>query len=127
MASHNQYFAAVTEAWKNLPEEYADQFPSVDHLRKWCLIKAGYRDERTIACSSKAEAQRIAAFIKPMDSFAVVVVREATVAVYTAKSQSMKAQGKKDFQESKAAVLEILAGMIGTSSETLKNNAGQAA
>ena len=127
MASHNQYFAAVTEAWKNLPEETADRFPTVDHLRKWCLIKAGYRDERTVACSSKAEAQRIAAFIKPMDSFAVVVVHEATVTVYTAKSQSMKAMGKQDFQESKAKVLEILAGMIGTTSAALQDNAGRAA
>jgi len=37
------------------------------------------------------EAQRIAAFIKPMDTYAMVIVNECVVTVYTAKSQSLKA------------------------------------
>jgi len=117
--SHNHYFAALHEAWQNLPEGTAERFPTEDHFRKWCLIKAGYRDERTIVASSKAEAQRIAAFVKPMDEFAVVVVKEATVIVATAKSQSVRAMGKKEFQESKQAVLEIAAEMTGLSPEML--------
>src|SRR3546814_6543664 len=56
--SHNHYFAAVAEAWKNLPEDVAERFASSEHLRKWALIKAGWRDERTIVCASKAEALR---------------------------------------------------------------------
>lgn len=117
--THRHYFAALHEAWLNLPEGAAERLPTEDHLRKWCLVKAGYRDERTIVASSKAEAQRIAAFVKPMDEFAVVVVKEATVIVATAKSQSVRAMGKKEFQESKQAVLEIAAEMIGFSPEML--------
>lgn len=126
-ASHRAYFAAIREAWQNLPEQYADHLPTDEHLRKWALIKAGYRDERTIACASKAEAQRIAAFIKPMDDYAVVVAREAVVTVYTAKSQSMRAMGRRDFEESKHKVLDVVASLVETDVETLKENAGRAA
>lgn len=120
--SHKHYFAAIRSAWKTLPEDIAENFASPDHLRKWCLIKAGFRDERTIVCASKAEADRVKAFIKPMDQFAVVLSQAATVKVYTAASQSMRAMGKKDFQASKQAVLEIVAGMIGVDVETLSSN-----
>lgn len=111
-ASHGHFFAVLNNGWANLREEDAARFPTPDALRKWCLIKAGYRDERSIVCASKAEAQRVAAFIKPFDDFAVVVAHEAVVTVYTAKSQSKKAMGKEAFQASKDAVLSIIAGMI---------------
>ena len=113
-ASHRHYFAAVNEAWQNLPEDAAERFPTSEHLRKWCLIRAGYAEHRQIVASSKAEAQRLAAFVKPMDTYAVVTARECVVTVYTAESQSMKAMGKQRFQESKTAVLELLAAMIGS-------------
>lgn len=112
--SHAHFFASVNEAWQNLPENLVEQFPTSEHLRKWCLIRAGYAEHRNIVAASKAEAQRIAAFVKPMDSFAVVTVRDSVVTVYTAESQSMKAMGKQRFQESKDAVLSLLAAMIGT-------------
>jgi len=126
-ASHSHYFAAVQEAWMNLPEDQAERFPTAEHLRKYALIRAGYRDERSIVCTSKAEAQRVAAFVKPLDSFAVVTVSEAVVRVFTAQSQSTAAMGKKAFQESKSKVLDVLAEMIGVQPETLTKNVGRAA
>lgn len=125
--SHRHYFACIHEAWLNLPEPMMERFASSDHLRKHALIKAGYCDERTIACSSKAEAQRVAAFIRPMDEYALVAVREATVIHWTAKSQSVKAMGNKTFQESKTKVLDVLSDMIGTNVTELQQNAGRAA
>ena len=120
--SHGHYFASVKEAFDNLPEHMAEHFATSEHLRKYALIKAGYRDERSIACASQAEAQRVAAFCKPMDEYAVVVVREATVIVFTAQSQSMNAMGKKAFQESKKKVLDALSQMIGTDAAALQEN-----
>lgn len=125
--SHNHYFASLTEAWHQLPEDAAERFPTVDHLRKYALIKAGYRDERSIACSSKAEAQRMAAFIKPLDEFSIVVPTDALVTVYTAKSQSMRAMGKKDFQESKDKVLDIAWGLCGITPQQAARHVGRAA
>jgi hypothetical protein len=121
-ASHSHYFSALHEAFMNLPDDQAERFPTVDHLRKYALVQAGFRDERSIACASKAEALRVAAFIKPMDEYAVVIVREAVVLVYTAKSQSMKAMGKAEFQESKSKVLEIVSIMIGVTANDLSAN-----
>lgn len=126
-ASHRHYFACIRDAWLNLPEEHSDRFASEAHLRKWALIRAGYRDERTIACASKAEALRFVAFMKPMDDYAVVVAREAVVVVWTAKSQSVKAMGKADFQASKEAVLGVLADLIGTDPASLSTNVREAA
>jgi hypothetical protein len=128
MASHRHYFAAVYDAWLNLPELDAERFPTADHLRKYALIRAGYCDSREIVCSSKAEAVRLGAFVKPMDPYALVAVSGSCVRVYTAKSQSAKAMGRKVFQESKDAVLGVLAGMIEVSKEQLlKFDAGQGA
>lgn len=110
--SHGHYFVMVEECFTNLPEAYAGRWPTSEHLRKWALIKAGICDQRSIVTASKAEAQRLAAFMRPLDEYAVVDASEAVVTVYTAKSQSMKAMGKDAFQASKDAVLVILAGLL---------------
>ena len=127
MRSHRYFFASVKEAWQNLPEDLAERFATPDHLRRYALIKAGYRDERSIVASSKAEALRVAAFIRPMDEFAGVAVRDAVVTGYEAKSQSTRAMGKAEFRASLDKVLDIVAGMIGTSRDTLAANADRAA
>lgn len=121
LASHGHFFAAVNEAFQNLPPEHAGRWQSADHLRKWALIKAGYADERSIVCASKAEAQRLAGFIAPLDEYAIVAPSEAVVTVYTAKSQSMKAMGKAAFQDSKDKVLAILADLLGIEADSLLN------
>lgn len=125
--SHRQYFASITEAHKNLSEELTLQHKTPEHLRKWALVKSGYHDERSVVCSSKAEALRLAAFIQPMDEYAVILCKGSAVTVFTAKSQSMKAMGKADFQQSKDAVLDIIAALIGTDRDTLTANAEKAA
>lgn len=117
--SHNHYFACIAEAWKNLREDAAERFSTPEALRKFALIKTGYHDSRSIVAASKAEAGRIAAFIRPCDEFAVVVVDGATVTVYTAKSQSLKAMGKDAFSASKNAVLDYCACLIGVKPRAL--------
>lgn len=126
-ASHAHFFAAVNDGWQNLPEHLTERFPTAEHLRKYALIKAGYADSQSIVCASKAEAQRVAAFVRPADEFSIVVVNEATVTRYVAKSQSMRAMGKQVFQESKTAVLDVIAAMISVAPRELEREAGRAA
>ncbi len=121
--SHRHLFASIREAWLNLPDDLAEQFKTPEHLRKWALIEAGYADERTVVCSSKLEARKIAAFMRPMDEFAIVVARDSVIKVYTAKSQSTRAMNKRDFQESKTKVLDIISGLIGVTPEALSAQA----
>lgn len=127
MASHRHYFAAVREAWMNLTENETERFPTPDHLRKFALIKCGYHTERNLVASSRAEARRIAAFMKPSDEYAVVVVKDCVVIEYKAKTQNTKAMDKEEFQKSKDDVLNFLAANIGVERRALTDNAGQAA
>ena len=122
-ASHRHYFASVNEAWSSLPEEIAGRFPSAEHLRKFALIMTGYRDERTLVASSRAEAQRLASFVRPMDDYAVVTVEGSLVSVLTAKTQNMRAMDKATFQASKDAVLDYIAEMIGVEPGALAKQA----
>ncbi len=124
-ASRGHYFCVLKDAHANLPDHWAVQFPSVEALRKYALVKAGYCDQHTFVCASKAEALRLAAFLKVMDEYGIIVVKETTVTKYTAKSQSEKAMGKKDFQASKDAVLAVVAEMLGTTQKALTDNTGQ--
>ena len=111
--SHAQYFAAVREAWLSLPDHLAQQFPTQEHLRKHALIRTGFRDERSIAASSRAEALRLAAFVKPIDDYAIVTTTGPLVVIYTAKSQSYRQMGKAEFQRSKQAVLDFIDSLLG--------------
>lgn len=126
-ASHRHYFASINEAWLNLPESEAARFPTAEHLRRFALIRTGYADQRQLVASSKAEARRLAAFVRPMDEYAIVSVEGCPVTVFTAQSQSMKAMGKARFQASKQAVLDWVANLIGTTPAALSENVRSAA
>src|ERR1700686_3330797 len=44
-ASHSQYFAALHDAYANLPERISARWQSQEHFRKWLLIECGWFDE----------------------------------------------------------------------------------
>lgn len=111
--SHDHFFAAVSEIWSNLPEELAERFPTAEHWRKHALIRTGYHDVSEFVAASKAEAIRLAAYIRGLDEYSAVIVKDNVVRRLTAKSQSKKAMGREDFQKSKTAVLEWCAAQIG--------------
>lgn len=111
--SHSHQFAWLHNAWRNLPERYADNFPTAEHLRKRALIEAGYYDEEIIDAGSNAAALRVASYVRKHQDFALVIVRKGIVFVRSAKSQSRRAMNKAEFQASKSAILDIIAGMLG--------------
>lgn len=127
MVSHAHEFAWLADAWKTLPEDLAALYPSPEHLRKRALIQAGFYNEEIIDVGTKAGALRVAAYVRGRDDFAYVVVRGTVVVVRTAKSQARKAMNRKEFQESKQAVLEIVSEMIGVSPQALAAETGRAA
>lgn len=118
-ASHAHEFAWLHDAWLNLPEHLADLFPSPEHLRKRALIDAGFYDEVITDCGSNAAALRVAARLRTKDDFALVIVRGPLVVERTAKSQSRRAMNKQEFAASKAALMQVIAGLIGVSPEQL--------
>ena len=102
--SHRHYFAALKNAWQNLPEDLSEKFPTVEHLRHYALIMEGFRDDRHIVADTERQAQMIAAFVEPIDEFSAVEVSGRVVHIWKAKSQSEKAMGAEVFQRSKDAV-----------------------
>lgn len=125
--SHRHEFAWLREAFNQLPEALAADFPTVDHMRKRALIEAGWYDEQIIDAGSTAAALRVRQFIRSSDDFAHTVVRGGLVVIRTAKSQSVRAMKKADFQASKTAILEVVSSWIGITPAELERNAERAA
>lgn len=126
-ASHNHYFAALTEAWKNLAEDYTEDFPTMEALRHWALVQTGYCTETTYAAKDPAEARKLAIALRRASPYAVLKVRGDVVVHFEAESQSRPAMKKERFEASKADVLEMVASMARTTSTQLKKNAGRSA
>lgn len=117
--SHKQNFAWLNEAWKSLPEEYAEQFPTVEHLRKRALIESGFYHQTIVDAGSNAAALRVAAYMKAKDVFAWVVVRGGVAVERTAKSQSHRHMDKTEFNASKRGIASFVAPLIGLDPDTL--------
>lgn len=112
--SHRHQFAWLHEAWLSLPETIAGRFLNEDHLRKHALIAGGFCDVDSIACSSRAEAERWYRFLSAKDPYRIIKIEGNTLMVFTAQSQSVRAMGAKRFQESKQAVLDYVDNLLGT-------------
>lgn len=121
--SHRHFFAVVNEAWRNLPEDLADDFPSPEHLRKWALIKAGFCSETRIACANNNEAMTLATKAKAMDKYSIVAIDGKAVTIWTADSQRRDAMGRKTFQEAKERALHIISNLLGVDLTILRQEA----
>jgi redox-sensitive bicupin YhaK (pirin superfamily) len=119
-ASHNHEFAWLKEAWLSLPDDKLEQFPSPEHLRKYALIKKGHCTMKQYPCASEAEAERLRAALKDeADEYALIMRRRAVVTVYKAASQSKRAMGPAQFQQSKSDIIDYVAELLGVDPETL--------
>lgn len=117
--THRHQFAWLREAWMSLPETYAAQFPTEEHLRKRALIESGFYHETVVDAGSNAAALRVAAYMRGKDEFAWVIVRGPVAVERTAKSQSHRMMDKAEFQASKTGIINFVAPLIGVSPETL--------
>lgn len=117
--SHNHEFAWLTEAWNSLPDELLAQYPNSEILRKHALIAKGFCTMVQHACPTMAEAARLAAILRPMDAYAVVIQRGSVVTIYHAISQSKRAMGAAQFQQSKQAIMEFVGDLLNVDPETL--------
>ena len=124
-ATHAHQFAWLHDAWLNLPERYAIEpwAQSSEHLRKYALIQTGHCNTQTWVCVSRAEAARWAANMRPEDEYSVVIAQGTEVIRYTAKSQSLKSMGAKEFQASKSAILDFIAGLLDVAPAELQGSA----
>lgn len=125
--SHSHYFAAVHSGWENLPEEYAGRYASSEHLRKAALIRMGYCLTTEIVFDNEASAITACDHIKKIDTYSIVSVIGCIVTQLVAETQKYREMGKERFQQSKQAVLDFIAALIGVDSKELAAQAGEAA
>lgn len=124
-STHNHEFAVLQDMWASIPERFSHEpwAQSPEHLRKFALIMCRFCDTQTYSCGSKAEAERWAANLRPLDEYSVVKVEGTTVYRFTAQSQSRRAMGAKLFQESKTAILEYIEDLLGLERGTPERSA----
>lgn len=93
------FFAQIRDAHANLPDHLRDRWPSSEHLRKHALIAAGHCDTAQVIAGSKRAALDVAALIKSMDRYRIVVVEGDVLTVYTARSMARRFLLKPQFRE----------------------------
>jgi hypothetical protein len=91
------FFAAIRDAWANLPEHHKERFPNSEVLRKTALIHAGHCDVMTVVAGSKSAAPGVANAFKARDQYCIAVPKGDVVTVYTARSMARRVLLKKEF------------------------------
>lgn len=124
-ASHNHFFVSIAEAWKNLPEHLGERFANPEALRKWCLIRCGFYTETSVVFGTMQDAKIAALLCAKRWPNVVLRVSGNVLTMYEAESQSVRSMNKQRFQESKQAVLDCVAAMIGVEREKLEKEAEQ--
>lgn len=118
--SHKHEFAWLKEAWLNLPQALAEQYPNPAMLRKRGLIATGHCTVQDYVCTSHAEAARWATYLRrEVDEYALVVVSAGVVRVFKAKSQARGAMKREEFQQSKQDLMDWVAGLLGVDADSL--------
>lgn len=72
---------------------------------------------------TKADAERVAAFMRPMDEYAIVVPVNCVVRVWTAKTQKKSAMNAKEFQKSSKPGINFIDDLLGVEPGTTARNA----
>jgi hypothetical protein len=127
MSQHRGYFAAIKEGFNNLAEEYANGYPSPEHLRAAALVEAGYCTETNFVMDTPKDAKTLGVTLRKLSPLSIIRISGNVVKHFEAESQSVSAMKKERFEASCRAVLEIVASMARSTPAELKKNAGKAA
>lgn len=123
MASHNHFFASIEDAFDNLPEAWAQEFPTSEHMRKWVLIEVGFFHIEEHDFDTEKDAKTFASAVRRRDEYARIKRIGSSILIKTAKSQDHRSMKKEEFQASKVAVLEYLSEVIGVKRQEIENSA----
>jgi hypothetical protein len=125
-AQHKRYFAALREAFDQLPETIARRWPTSEHFRHWLLIEANWKDEKEINCEDETHAKRLATFVRTETPFARITVatnprtgKKTIVVIERAMSQDYSAMDKETFKRSSDDVLDLAATLFRCRAEPL--------
>ncbi len=120
MSHHRGYFAAIRDAWDNLPEEDAGRFPSPEHLRAWALVETGFCTQTDYVMNTEKDARRLAADLRRMNPYSILRVSGNVVRHFEPESQAVASANKERFAAQTKAVLDLCASMARTTPAQLK-------
>ena len=124
---HRRFFALINAAHHHWPENHEFTPDDADHLRKWLLCKAGFREVVTIPVEY-AEAQpsmmklvslTVEAAVRGAGGHAFIRPHGSAIAVFKAKSIAWDKIGQKQFNSIRDAVTEVIETELGMSADTL--------
>ena len=127
MSHHRGYFAALHDAWMNLPEEDHGRWPSSEHFRSWLLVETGFCTETDYVMDNEKGARRLAMDLRRMNPYSIIRVSGNVVKHFEPESQAVASANKERFGMQTKAVLELAASMARTTPAELKKNAGRSA
>ena len=122
--SRAHQFAWLHQAYLSLPDEVAARFIDEDHVRKHGLIAGGFASTTVIDCATNAEAKRWMKILTAEDPYCIVKVSGTSLMRFTARSQSARSMGAKEFQASKNSVLQYVADLLGSNSDDVEKQEG---
>lgn len=133
MKFHNKCFAALHDAWVNLPETTSARFPTEEHFRKWLLAnKSDFFDEIERDFPKLEEARAYGIGVRAGSPYATIKGPFRTAGgwkmiVRRPRSQKLSKMSPRDFEESMTQILDAAGEFVGVKRGELLKNAGRAA
>jgi hypothetical protein len=127
-ADHRMLHAIVSIAYTNWPESHEFEPMGRDHLYGWLLIQAGHHEPPIDIASRKPEIvretlQAITPIVAKRFHCIKILPMAKGYRVLFPKSLSYKEAGKRQFEDVRSKVYEVIETVLGTDIETLKREA----
>lgn len=127
LPQHRRFFSLIRAAYAQWPEHHDFLPDSEEHLRKWLLVKADYREVSTFQLPETDDPILTAKFMdfaeQLLDKFGEKAKfgrwRGDTLAIFTAKSIAFDKIPQRDFAKLADAVQQIIEQEIGVSADDL--------
>jgi len=136
---HRRFFAVIRATYTHWPESHEFDPDNAEHLRKWLLCKAGFRDVTTIPVDFPIELAKehpalmklvmlaVEAAIKAAKGYAFPRIHGDCIAVFSAKSIQWDKIDQKEFNKVREAVEEVIEAETGLKPDQLLKETEKAA
>lgn len=135
LPDHRRFFGLIRATLHHWNEMNDFQPDNEEHLRKWLLCKAGYRDVTMIPCEFaedqpgvlKLAMLAVEAALKASGTYSFVRPHGAGLAVFSAKSIAWDKLSQHEFHEIRDAVTAVIEDQTGMKADVILKNTEEAA
>ena len=128
---HRRYFLLVAAAYEHWPEAHEHQFTSIEALRKYLEMKAGWREIGAKIPLSGVRKEHavvlVEAAIRAAGSYAMPILHGDVLVIFRPKSISFARMPHLEFCTLNEAVANVIRDIIGVEPDQLLKEHGRAA